>query len=151
MTDSASHKQYVVVYRAVSALRFTEDGYFKFNGVRTPNGTVDLTFGTRYDDAGFESKIPRELWIDARGSAPSLEHAINDFGASASMFLQLLTVSENAAIFHPAVHLAYDASEGATERDFFQSFLVDERGIPRITRRFHAQASRAFVEGVSRL
>jgi hypothetical protein len=149
--QSATPNSYVVVYRAPAALRFTEDGYFKFHGVATRSGKVELIIGTRYDDYGFESRIPRELWIDARGTAPTLNEAINDFGIAISTFLQMLCVSENAAILDLAVHLAYDNTPSLKEREFFQSFLPDERGLPRITRRFAADSSKAFVSGVANL
>jgi hypothetical protein len=43
----------------------------------------------------------------------------------------LLAFCANTAVETPEVHIAYDASEGSTEREFMEVFLPDEGGHPR--------------------
>jgi hypothetical protein len=58
MNASLATQQFVVVFRAASAIRFTEDGHLRITSLKTPSGgTVDLTFRTRYDDAGLELEL----------------------------------------------------------------------------------------------
>ncbi len=34
----------------------------------TEVGAIDVAFRTRFADEGYESPVPREMWIDVRGS-----------------------------------------------------------------------------------
>lgn len=143
---NTSLRNYVAVFRAPAAIRFEEESCLKIN-LRRPNaGPITVTFQTRYDESGLETRIPRELWIDARGTANGLNDAINEFGMAVSELVPLLAVTENAAILELRTHLAFDNTEGATEREFFQSFLPDERGLPRMSIRAKPKLTVALLE-----
>jgi hypothetical protein len=146
--ESNRQREYVVAFRAPSSVRFSEDGHWRLTSVKTANGTVALTFRTRYDDVGLDAKIPRELWIDARGTAPSMNQAINEFGRVVSLFLPMLAITQNAAILDLKAHLAFESTADRTEREFFQQFISDEIGLPRITRKANAKTANAFVQAI---
>jgi hypothetical protein len=143
-------RDYVVVFKAPAAIRFEEESQLEVRHLRTANGSIAVTFRTRYED-GLEAKIPRELWIDARGSANGLNDAINEFGMAVSRLVPVLAVSENAAILELQTHLAFENTSGAAEREFFQSFIPDERGMPRISIRANPRLTASLFEGVGKV
>ncbi len=60
-------------------------------------------------------------------------------GLSASL-LPLLSLVANAAVCDPIVHLAFEDTAGVDEREFFQTFVPDEKGPPFLGRRVDSQA-----------
>lgn len=77
---SGGQNRCVVVFRAATGVRFAADTpTLAAQGVPTAVGPVELIFRSYAVDAGFEVPIPRGLWIDARGPAPSLTEAINAY------------------------------------------------------------------------
>jgi hypothetical protein len=131
--EAPEQRTFIIVLRAPSSARFKpEEGQEIF----LPNlpgiaGTVRLRLRTRWVDEGFEAPIPRELWIEALGPAPSLDEAVSKFSAAGRLLATLLAFCANAAVGTPEVHIAYDASAGRTEREFLEVFLPDERATPR--------------------
>jgi hypothetical protein len=137
--DSKNSKtQYVVVIRAGSRLRFPPDEDLRLN-VNIGGNNLVLTFRTRYVDEGFETHVPRELWVDARGSAPSLDEAVTEFTNKVIFFTTLISFCSNGFSGDCQFHLAYDNTEGKPERDFFEQFIEGERGAPRISRRINPE------------
>jgi hypothetical protein len=140
---------YIVVLRASSAAKFhPEQPSLKAQAFPTPVGPVDMTFQTRYADEGFNVTIPRELWVDARGPAPSLDDAIKAFWNAAQMPVAVIALTTNAAIEDLDLHLAYDNTPGRSEREFFQNFLPEERGIPRQGRRVPVDATVSLLRAI---
>jgi hypothetical protein len=124
-------RQFVVVTRAASGARFTEGEGLEV-AARTAVGPVLVRLRTRYSDEGFESPIPRELWVEIRGEAEcSLDEAINVYWSTANGILPSLAVAVNAPISDLDVHIAFDATLAENEHTFFENFLPDERGRPR--------------------
>jgi hypothetical protein len=91
---------------------------------------VDVTIGTRYDDdrAG---PIPRELLLEARCSAPSLDIAQAAAGPQAVGLAPVAAFVANVVVETPLLHIAYDSTPGAHSREFLEAFLPDERGLIR--------------------
>lgn len=83
---------------------------------------------------GIRSPIPRELWLEVRGPAPTLEIAINVASAIANEYARHVAFASNAWHGLLDVHLAYDSSPGCRNRIFFQNWVNDERGLPRAAR-----------------
>jgi len=123
----------MVVLRAPSSARFKPEEGQEISLSNLPGiaGTVRLRLRTRWVDEGFEALIPRELWIEALGPAPSLDEAVTKFSAAGRFLATILAFCANATVGTPEVHIAYDASAGRTEREFMEVFLPDERGLPR--------------------
>jgi hypothetical protein len=132
-STSGKQRTYVVVLRARSSARFLPEEGFSVSFNDVPGCAEPVRFGlrTRWVDEGYAAPLPRELWIEARGPAPSLDHAVAVFGSSGRSFANLLAFTANTPTETPEVHLAYDATRGVTEREFVEVFVADERGHPR--------------------
>ena len=155
-TDESGHKAkqrtYVLVLRARSSVRFFPNEGFEvfFGNIPGAAGPVRIRLRTRWVDEGHEAAIPRELWIEARGPAPSLDDAVAKFGASGRFFSNLLALTANTSVDLPEVHVAYDASEGTKEREFLEVFLPDERGHPREGRMVQTRELTTVFEAINR-
>lgn len=130
---------YVVALAAESDARFREEPVpFRVEGLGTPVGTVELTFRTRYADEGLEAAVPREMWIDARGRAEepvSLPDVITAYANAAAGILPFVAMSTNVWVGDIEPKIAYDATPGLTKRDYFTSFVREERGTVPPSRR----------------
>ena len=140
-----SKGSYVVVLRAPSAARFEVEDNLSINRVPCATGTVDLIFRTRYVNEGFSAPVPRELWVDARGKASSLKDALVSFANASYTLSPIITVSANAFVEDLEVELGYDDTAGLSEREYFQQFVPEERGLPRLGRRINAPATAALL------
>ena len=143
--DQLSMRRSVVVMRARSAARL-EDGQEIRIPITSDVGNVLLIVRTRYSDEGFESSIPRELWVEAQGETDrSLNDAINAYWATANGVIPFFAMITNAPIDDLDVHLAFDATSRLNQHEFFQHFIADEVGLPTHGRGIPAvEASRVF-------
>ena len=116
----------------------------------TPYGHVKLLFRTKYVNEGYEALVPRRLWIDAQGPAPSLESAIETFGNMARTLVSIISFSANAAVEDPATVLSFDITPGIDKREFRQIFVPDEQGLPRQGRRIDAEVTVAIIEALDK-
>jgi hypothetical protein len=89
---------------------------------------------TRWDDLGLEYPVPRELWIAVRTKAQSVDTAVRSATSAASGLAIILSFCVNAVVEPPALHIAFNSTEGLSRREFMEVFLPDERGNPRIGR-----------------
>jgi hypothetical protein len=123
---------FVVVLGANSAMRFPDDPVpLLVRQVPTEIGPADLIFRTRYSEEGYEAPVPRELWIEARGStAAEFDSAINAYGRAAHSFLGFIGLSANAAVEDPEVKIAFDNTAGRDEHPYFAQFVPEARGVP---------------------
>ncbi len=130
------HHRYTVVLRATeSQLRVPPGKGILLAPIKSDYGTFELRILTRTDNVpGIQSPLPRELWIEVTGPAPSLEVALNIAAATASDYVRQLAFGANAWQGLLSVHLGYDSTEGRRERTFFQNWVLDERGLPRPAR-----------------
>ncbi len=130
------NRQYVVVIRAGSRLRISQGEELKIE-TKIKEAPCVLTFRTRYLDEGFESRIPRDMWIDARGPFNNLNSAITEFTNAASFYTTVISFCSNGFGGECNFHLAFDNSKCRRKREFFQQFLADECGLPGLTRRIN--------------
>jgi len=145
--------QYVVVLKGPAAVRFEHDEFMgqQFNGVPMGNEqvTIFLMARTRYSDEGFSVPIPRDLWIEVRGPAPSLDQAIEAFANLALGSAATLSVSANGAVGDLKVELAYDDTPDLNEHEYFQMFIRGERGMMRPSSRVDIPATLALAQAVN--
>jgi hypothetical protein len=125
----ALQSQYVVVLRAPSAARFLpEEGWELV--LNAPNldleGIRVRTFTRWVNEAGKE--IPRELVVEVRGYAGSLDEATAKFGAVARPIATVAGFVANVRVGSLEVHLAYDCTPSSDDREFLEVFVADERG-----------------------
>jgi len=154
--DDASllqQRTYVVVLRARAAARFLPNEGFEasFDDVPRCNGTVRTRLRTRWVDEGHDAPLPRELWIEARGPAPSLDDAVTMFGSSGRFFGNLLAFTTNTAVETPEVHVGFDATDGNEEREFLEVFVPDQRGHPSEGKIVRTEELKEVFEAINRL
>jgi hypothetical protein len=118
----ALQSQYVVVLRAPSAARFLpEEGWELV--LNAPNldleGIRVRTFTRWVNEAGKE--IPRELVVEVRGYAGSLDEATAKFGAVARPIATVAGFVANVRVGSLEVHLAYDCTPSSDDREFLEA------------------------------
>jgi hypothetical protein len=113
-------------------------------------GPLTITFRTRYDAEEFGAAIPRELWVEAQGEAPSLDDGVNAAWGVASSILPVIALTANAAIEDLQPHLAFETTAGVEDRAYFQSTVASERGLPGPAHRVPIDATVATLSAVSR-
>jgi hypothetical protein len=125
----AAGSEYIVVLRARSSARFLPEEGWELN-LDVPwlelDGVRVRTF-TRWVAVG-EHQVPRELIVEIRGYASSLEEAIVKFGMIARPIATIAGFVANVRVGPVEVHLAYDCTASNSERAFLEVFLPDESG-----------------------
>src|SRR4051812_13783872 len=123
---------YVVVLGAESGARFKDETYpMVIRDFGTELGPITIIFRTRWSEEGYASPVPREMWLDARGSTEApFNEAVSVFGAAANALLPVVALSANASVTDAEVKIAFDNTPERTEREFFQNFVRENRGMP---------------------
>lgn len=131
-TAKLSEDDYIVVLRGRSSARFrsAEGVALTFTDPSSGAASVHARIRTRWVDEGFESALPRELWIDARLRAASLDAACSEAGGVAHLLSVLATFCANVTGEVPEVHLAYRQRPQGGRREFVEIFLPDQTGVP---------------------
>jgi len=143
-------KQFTVVLRGPSAAVFGEDEGIAVSESNPTVGQVRISLQTRWLSPVAGVKMPGHIWIEAIGSATSIETAIEQFSRSALAFVPLVSLAANAAIEDCELELAFDSTPGVSERDYFQSHIPREGSVPRQGRRVEPQATVKLFEAVQR-
>jgi hypothetical protein len=122
--------EYAVVLRAQSSARFLPEEGWEVHLESVPRLGLDAirvrTF-TRWVAVDGDS-VPRELIVEVRGHAGSLEEAASKFLVIASPIAAMVGFTANVKVGSLEVHLAYECTADATERPFLEVFLPDEHG-----------------------
>jgi hypothetical protein len=143
---------FVVVLGADSDARFPEGAEaFSVDRFPTSVGLARLTYLTRHGKEGYESPVPREMWIEVRGEAEGAEllDVIGAYANAAAQFLPLLSFSANAWVGDAEPKIAFDATPTATERRHFSNFVSEEVGVlPRPGRNVDVAATAALALAV---
>jgi hypothetical protein len=149
---SGSNKTYTVVLRCADAHFRVPAGHgILIRPIKSDYGDFELKLLTRTDQIdGIETPIPREIWIELTGPAPSLAIAVNIASATANDFVRQVAFAANAWHGVINVHLAYDSSAGRQERDFFQNWVPDERGLPRQAREIDPDLMYRLLESITK-
>jgi hypothetical protein len=130
VTAAVAAAEYVVVLRARSAARFLPEEGWELLLDAVPGlglGPVRIRAATRWVAVGGHT-LPRELIVEVRGHATSLDEAVAKFGTVARPIATMAGFVANVRIEELDVHLAYDSTPGKTERAFAEVFLPDEQG-----------------------
>lgn len=126
---SAGGSEYTVVLRASSSAYFLpEEGWehhFSLPGLGI--GTIRTRAFTRWVAVGSHS-VPRELVIEVKGRAGSLDEAGARFSMIARPIANMIAFVANVRVGPLEAHLAFDSDPDRTERQFLEVFLPDERG-----------------------
>ena len=109
----SSSTEYVVVLRAPSNARFERSkGIEVYVDCGTGLGQVRFQVLTRWVEEGYDSPVPRELWIEALGFERSLDQAVASFSPAARMLAQVISFCANVQVGIPEMHLAYETEPG---------------------------------------
>lgn len=142
---------YVVVLRGPSGVRIALDKpTLTIRKLSCKTGQVDLVIRTYLSEEGFEVPLPRGIWVDARGEAPSLDEAISSFWNASAIIMGVLALTTNANNGPLEVELAYDNTPQATKREFLQRCLRQETGIPSQGRNCDCPATVALLTALER-
>ncbi len=139
-TSDADGSDYTVVLQATSSARFLPEGGWELS-VHAPE--IDLrplrirAFTRWVDD---QSKpLPRELVVEVRGHASSLDEAVAKFPNVARPIANMVGFVANVRVGPAGVVLAYETFASSGERDYLQVFIADERGPVPPGRSFEVQ------------
>jgi hypothetical protein len=135
---------YVAVFRARSSARFLQDEGLAFTVRYSVAPSINCRVFTRYVDAPSEEliyPIPRELVIEASGTAESTDDLLARAGPLATAIGTWLAFVANAAVDDMQPHLAFDNTAGRADRSFIQVHVPDEAGIPRQGRKIPVEAA----------
>ena|SRR5665647_1307723 len=128
--QTRSETEYTVVLRARSAARFLPEEGWEVT-LDVPNLDLKglrLRTYTRWAREG-DKQLPRELIVEVRGpSSDSLDEVAAKFSAIARPIATVAGFVANVLVGPLEVHLAYDSTPSHDQRQFFETFLPDERG-----------------------
>ncbi|GAA3013002.1 hypothetical protein LV75_000462 [Actinokineospora diospyrosa] len=120
----------MVVLRAKSSAKFLPDEVWELS-IKVPElGLADLLVRmfTRWAvEAG--QRLPRELVVEVRGWANSLDDALGKFPMVARPLVTMAGFVANVQVDEPEVHLAFDSTPMRSERGFVETYLPDESGV----------------------
>jgi hypothetical protein len=129
-------KEYVVVLRGPSRAGLEPNHRliipFHYEGRR-----VEVRVQTLFAEMGFQVPVAQELWLEIRGPGGDLPTAIEDYWRLGAVVGEILAVAANAHVGQLEVEVAYDATPGASIRDYFQQLLPQHldnqaRGVIRL-------------------
>ena len=105
-------KRYTVVLRCKeSMLRIPTGRGVCISPLVSIHGDYELKILTRTESIkGIDKPIPREIWVEVSGPAPSLTDAINIAVGSANDYLRQIAFGTNAWQGILVVHLGFDSS-----------------------------------------
>jgi len=125
----------VVVRCAESLIRLPFDRAIAIGPVTSEYGGYHLVIRTRAERVeAFSTLIPRELWIEVTGPAPSMDIAVRLAAAYSEEFVRQIAFATNAWQGLLSIHLGYESTPDLRERPFFQNWIRDETGLPRVAR-----------------
>ena len=103
-----------------------------------------VRFHTNFAEEGYSSRVPRELVAEIEGDADSsLSQAIDIYWNVANGFTPAFALIGNSLADDLEVHLAFDATPGDSQHDFFQNFLPVDTGAPHHGREIAPEAAMA--------
>jgi hypothetical protein len=151
--EPAAGRMYTVVMRCrESLIRIPAGHAIRIAPLESNHGNYELTLQQRSEQVPhIKTAIPRELWVEVKGPAPSIEVAIDVALGSANDYVRQLAVAANAWQGLLSVHLAYDSTDAAVERQLFQNWVVDERGLPRVAREIDPGLMYRFLVAIARM
>lgn len=120
--------------------------------IATPFGNYELKIVTRTEKvAAFDTPLPRELWIEVSGCAPTLMDAANLAYSIADEYVRIAAFAANAWQGLLELHLGFDSSVGEAKREFYQNWVFDEQGLVRPARNIDPELALRLMEAHAKL
>lgn len=147
LSNEQNSKDYIVVLRAPSSLLFEANDSLIIN-THDERGVQRLIIRTRYIERGLEQPLPGNLWLEGSVIASSIEEGVSMVGNYASSIISIIAFCTNAAVGTLDPEIAYDNSQGASEREFLRSMLPIEKPIPHKARKVDKDAVLSVMNGI---
>ncbi len=146
-----TYNRYTVVLRATECqFRIPEGRSIRVQPITSDYGPFSLNILTRTDTSPkFPTPVPRELWIEVTGPAPSLQDALRVAAAIATEFVRQVAFAANAWQGTLGAHLGFDSTDGPRDREFFQNWTFDEVGLPRPARQVDPDLMYRFLVAIA--
>lgn len=119
---------FITVLRAPSSALLLPDEGFEIN---FPQQATRVRLRTQWQHRGLEHPVPGDLWVEVRGENASLDVAVQRHASLARGVATFVAFVANAAVEPLEIELAYDATEGRTEREYLQVFIREASPIPK--------------------
>jgi hypothetical protein len=146
---SGSGRSFVVAMRGESGLSFGPDGLLSVQVGLEQGRTLEVSFRSRnVAPTGKGLFIARDLWVDARGQADTLEDALQGFANISRGLLSIVSLAGNGPIDDVHAELGYESTPGLSRRSFFQQFLPEPSGRPVPTRLAPIEGARCLINAV---
>jgi hypothetical protein len=143
--------EYLVVLRARSSVRFKEAEGVALNVALPPVvARGEARIRTRWEDGGFDSALPRELWVQIRLAADSIDSACASGTRIAHQLAVLAAFCANVTCDLPEVHIAYSVTPRDGRREFVEVFQPDQTGLVREGRMVDTQEYLELTEAVGK-
>ena len=91
-------------------------------------GATRIRMYTRWVPSGHDVPFPRELVVEVRGMAPTIDKAIRSFASIAHPLATFAGFVANVRVGAVEVHVAYDCTPDSEDREIVETFLADETG-----------------------
>jgi hypothetical protein len=127
-------RTYIVVLHAESAARFANGEEYLVRELRTPHGTAAMILRTDFEDEGVGDLVPRCLWFEIAGSAPTPTPPSKTSDGSGANFGPIIATAVNAHVGDVRPVMAFEVTPGLKEREFFQNFIRKDSRIPQAMR-----------------
>jgi hypothetical protein len=114
---------YIMVARTRASAVFYPGDSFSVT-VSNAGEPFSLLFKTTYLE-GFDAPVPKDFWVEARGTAKDVRHAAELFGNAAMQISSLIAITANASMGVLEPELIFDATAGSKEHEFVQTFVAD--------------------------
>jgi hypothetical protein len=119
---------FIIVLRAPSSALLLPDEGFEIN---FPQQATRVRLRTQWQDRWLEHPVPGDLWVEVNGESASLDAAVQHHASLARGVATMFAFVANAAVEPLDVELAYDATEGRTDREYLQVFIREASPIPK--------------------
>lgn len=144
---AAQRRPFVVVMRGSSSLRFGPRAGVTLT-VSTADGEVLIRAFTNWVESGFAHPLPRELLIEVRVRAHTVDEALGQARGLSTVLLAAASFAGNGWIGDVEPHLVYEATPGVSNREFVEYFVADQSGPVSPSREVNAGLVSRIVEAV---
>jgi hypothetical protein len=119
-------KQYVIVGRARASAIFKHDQQYSLNYKFGEYPLARMVFQTRYLDKKLEHPVPEDLWVEIRCTANSIPEAVGIYLNAAREIASIFCIASNAHVDDLEAEIAFEVTDGVSQREFFQAFLPEQ-------------------------
>lgn len=149
MPPQIEKKEFTVVLRGRSAAIFKKGEYLQIDGYPSTIGAVNIAIKSRQITVSENDERPGHIWIEVKGAGNSLDEVIVPFANAGIALLPAIALSSNAAILDPDVELAFESTQHAQERDYFQQYIPPETNELHFYRQIKPEATLEIVNAIN--